>query len=82
MSEIELRKIVREEVTAALGNIFQSGNQVMDTEQALEYLGVSNRTTLTRYHQQGLPYIKGTPNRYVKSDLDKFIIDKRICLTQ
>lgn len=82
MTESLIRNLIREELDLAIKRMAGTSIQILDTDEAMRYLGVKNRTTLTRYHQQGLPYIKGTPNRYVLSDLNEFAMRKRICLNQ
>jgi hypothetical protein len=80
MTQEEIRTVIREEVQSAIKGFFSAAvSEIVDTEEAMRFLGVEHRTTLTRYHRQGLPYIKGTPNRYVKSDLIEFAMKKRIC---
>lgn len=80
MEESVIRKIIREELSSFLQEIASPvGSGLIETNEAMKILGVTGRTSMARYHRQGLPYIKGTPNRYVKKDVIEFAMKKRIC---
>lgn len=54
--------------------------ELLDTKEAMSFLGISGRVSMHRYHKLGLPYVKGSPNKYLKSDLIKFLNTQKICL--
>lgn len=45
---------------------------LLTSTDLMKEFGVS-RITLHNWHKQGLPYIKGAPNKYYRSEVDKFI---------
>lgn len=72
----ELREIIRDEITKAVGAIPQqkvpAGKEVFTNREAMDFLGVS-RSTLQRWREDGLlPYRKIHGSiRYTRADLDK-----------
>jgi len=46
--------------------------QYLTTDKVMELFGIKSKSTLNRYHNLGLRYIKGRPNRYRRSEIDRF----------
>lgn len=74
MIEEYIRKIVREE----LALITHNTHNTLTTEEVMAKYGIKSKATLISYHKQGLPYIKGRPNRYMENDIIQFFIKNRI----
>lgn len=71
----------REDLKALLQEVIQGHSreeEYLTTGEVMAMLKISSRNTLARYHRDGLKYIKGVPNKYRKSDIDKFIKTKKI----
>ena len=65
-----IRDVVRQETRPRKKSV------MLTTSEVIEHYGVS-RQTLQRYHKEGLSYISSNPNKYVKSDIDKFFESKK-----
>ncbi|WP_318529856.1 helix-turn-helix domain-containing protein [Limosilactobacillus reuteri] len=49
----------------------------------MEYMGIKSKTTFGKYLINGLPTIKiGNSKRISKSDIDKFMAQHRVVVTQ
>jgi hypothetical protein len=58
--------------------LIEMDNTPMSTTEAMEFMHVKNPSTMHRYHKQGLRYIKGSPNLYLKKDIMEFLESKKI----
>ncbi len=70
----ELRGIIRDVVRQETRS--RKKSVMLTTTEVINQYGVS-RQTLQRYHKEGLSYISSNPNKYLKSDLDKFFESKK-----
>ena len=68
----EMKTSLLSEVTQNTSSTQEKEDEQLTTKQVCEKYGI-HRTTLTRWHDEGLPYRKGAPNRYFKSDIMKFM---------
>lgn len=70
----ELRSLIRDVVRQETHS--RKKSVMLTTSEVITEYGVS-RQTLQRYHKEGLSYISSNPNKYLKSDLDKFFESKK-----
>ena len=70
----ELRGIIRDVLRQETRS--RKKSVMLTTTEVITQYGVS-RQTLQRYHKEGLSYISSNPNKYLKSDLDKFFESKK-----
>ena len=70
----ELRSLIRDVVRQETRS--RKKSVMLTTSEVIDQYGVS-RQTLQRYHKEGLSYISSNPNKYLKSDLDKFFESKK-----
>lgn len=75
MAQTVQREIVmmyKEDLVELLREVLQKPDNILTTDEVMEKYKIGSRTTLNRYHAEGLKYIKGSPNRYREKDLETF----------
>lgn len=76
LNENRIRQIFREELSLALST--RNEPVPLTTEDVMEKYRIKSKSTLNSYHRMGLPYVKGSPNRYYEDDINIFFKANRI----
>lgn len=70
-----IRNIVREELQKYSS---KEEDFTMTTEEVMLKYKIKSKATLNAYHKMGLPYFKGKPNLYFKSQIENFFKQNQI----